>query len=32
MKIIFVNCGGKNYMKEDHRSYIRNVCTNPVQA
>ena len=24
MKIIFVNCGVKNYMKEDHRSYIRN--------
>ena len=39
MKIIYVNCGVKNYMKEDHRSYIRN-CTgiaevkglNPVQA
>ena len=21
MKIIYVNCGVKNYMKEDHRSY-----------
>ena len=27
MKIIYVNCGVKNYMKEDHRSYIRNFCT-----
>ena len=27
MKIIFVNCGVKNYMKEDHRSYIRNFCS-----
>ena len=24
MNIIYVNCGVKNYMKEDHRSYIRN--------
>ena len=32
MKIICVNCGVKNYMKEDHRSYIRKVCMNPVQA
>ena len=23
MKIIYVNCGVKNYLKEDHRSYIR---------
>ena len=22
MKIIYVNCGVKNYMNEDHRSYI----------
>ena len=21
MKIIYVNCGVKNYLKEDHRSY-----------
>ena len=27
MKIIYVNCGVKNYMKEDHRSYIRNFCS-----
>ena len=26
MKIIYVNCGVKNYLKEDHRSYIRNLC------
>ena len=26
MKIVNVNCGVKNYMKEDHRSYIRNFC------
>ena len=44
MKIIYVNCGVKNYLKEDHRSYIRNLCScekkaitevkgsNPVQA
>ena len=24
MKIIYVNCGVKNYMKVDHRSYRRN--------
>ena len=24
MKIIYENCGVKNYMKEDHRSYRRN--------
>ena len=24
MKIVYVNRGVKNYMKEDHRSYIRN--------
>ena len=27
MKIIYVNCGVKNYLKEDHRSYIRNLCS-----
>ena len=27
MKIIYVNCGVKNYMKEDHRNYIRNFCS-----
>ena len=27
MKIIYVNCGAKNLMKEDHRSYIRNLCS-----
>jgi len=44
MKIIDVNCGVKNYLKEDHRSYKRNLCScekraiaevkgsNPVQA
>ena len=25
MKIIYVNCTVKNYLKEDHRSYIRNL-------
>ena len=23
MKIVYVNCGVKNYLKEDHRSYIQ---------
>ena len=23
MKIIYVNCGVKNYLKEDHRSYMQ---------
>ena len=27
MKIINENCGVKNYMKEDHRSYTRNFCS-----
>ena len=28
MKIIYANCGVKNYMKEDHRSYNRrNFCS-----
>ena len=27
MKITYVNCGVKNYVKEDHRSYIRNFCS-----
>ena len=26
MKIMHVNCGVKNYIKDDHRSYIRNSC------
>ena len=25
MKIIYVNCGVKNYLKEGHRSCIRNL-------
>ena len=24
MNMTYVNCGVKNYMKEDHRSYVRN--------
>ena len=27
MKIIHVYCGVKNYLKEDHRSYIHNLCS-----
>ena len=27
MKITYVNCGVKNYVKEDHRSCIRNFCS-----
>ena len=27
MKIIYMNCEVKNYLKEDHRSYIRNLCS-----
>ena len=27
MKLIYVNYGVKNYLKEDHRSYIRNLCS-----
>ena len=26
MKIIYGNCRVKNYMKEDHRSYRRDIC------
>ena len=26
MKIIYVNCAVKNYMKGDHRSYRRKSC------
>ena len=26
---MYVNCGVKNYMNEDHRSYIRNFCNHP---
>ena len=29
MKNVYVNCGVKNYLKEDHRSYIRNLCSYP---
>ena len=28
MKIIYVNCEVKNYVKVDHRSYRRNFCIN----
>ena len=27
MKIIYVNCGVKNYTKVDHRSYRQNSCS-----
>ena len=27
MKIIYVNCGVKNYLKENHRSCIGNLCS-----
>ena len=27
MKIIYVNCGVKNYLKEDHRSCIYSLCS-----
>ena len=27
MEIIYENCGVKNHMKEDHRSYRRNFCS-----
>ena len=27
LKIMYVNCGVKNYMKVDHRSYRRNFCS-----
>ena len=27
MKIIYMNYEVKNYLKEDHRSYIRNLCS-----
>ena len=27
MKIIYVNCGVNNEMKDDPRSYIRNFCS-----
>ena len=27
MKIIYVNCRVKNYLKKDHRSYIHNLCS-----
>ena len=27
MKIIYVSCAVKNYLKEDHRSYVRSLCS-----
>ena len=32
MKIIFVNCGVRNYMKEDHCSYRRNCKSCAITA
>ena len=32
MKIIFVNCGVKNYMKEDRCSYRRNCKSCAITA
>ena len=32
MKVIYVNCGVKNYLKEDHRSYICNLCSYEKKA
>ena len=32
MKIIYVNCWVKNYMKVDHRSYGRNLCSYEKKA
>ena len=32
MKIIYVNCRVKNYMKVDHRSYRRNLCSYEKKA
>ena len=32
MKIIYENCGVKNYVKEDHRSYRRNFCNREKNA
>ena len=29
---IYVNCGVKNYLKEDHRSCIRNLCSYEKKA
>ena len=29
IKIMYVNCGVKNYMNEDQSSYIRNFCNHP---
>ena len=26
MNVIYVNCGVKNYVRENHRSYLRNFC------
>ena len=32
MKIIYMNCGVKNYMEEDHHSYIYNFCSGEKKA
>ena len=32
MKIIYVNRGVKNYLKEDHRSCIRDLCSCEKEA
>ena len=32
MNVIYVNCGVKNYVKEDHRSYLRNSCSYEKKA
>ena len=32
MKIIYVNRGVKNYLKEDHRSCIRDLCSYEKEA
>ena len=32
MNVIYVNCGVKNYVKEDHRSYLRNFCSYEKKA
>ena len=32
MKITYVNCGVKNYLKDDHRSCIRSLCSYEKKA
>ena len=32
MNVIYVNGGVKNYVKEDHRSYLRNFCSYEKKA